>query len=146
MPPYAGAADSGRGAGKVELQIPGGTAGEKEETATEAKTATALGSGSVPVYGTPAMIALMEAAACEALAGHLPPGHTSVGMDITVTHLRPSPVGATVRARATVTGVEGRTVTFRLEAHQGKQRIGEGIHRRAVVETAKFLARATASP
>lgn len=128
----------------MELQIPGGTAGEKEERVTEAKTAAALGSGAVPLYGTPAMIALMEAAACEALAGHLPPGQTSVGTDISVTHLRPSPVGATVRARATVSGVEGRLVTFRLEAHQGAQRIGEGIHRRAVVETAKFLARAAA--
>ena len=130
----------------MELRIPGGTAGEREETVTEAKTAAALGSGSVPVYATPAMLALMEAAACEALAGTLPPGHTSVGMDISVTHLRPSPLGATVRARATVTGVEGRLVTFRLEAHQGKERIGEGLHRRAVVATAKFLARATASP
>lgn len=130
----------------MDLRIPGGTAGEREETVTEAKTAAALGSGSVPVYGTPAMIALMEAAACEALAGHLPPGHTSVGTDISATHLRPTPVGATVRARATVTGVEDRLVTFRVEAFQGQQRIGEGIHRRAVVETAKFLARATATP
>ena len=128
----------------MELRIPGGTAGEKEETVTEAKTAAALESGSVPVYATPAMVALMEGAAIRALEPFLPPGHTSVGMDISVTHLRPSPVGATVRARATVTGVEGRLVTFRLEAHQGKERIGEGIHRRAIVETAKFLARAAA--
>jgi predicted thioesterase len=130
----------------VELRIPGGTTGEREETVTEANTATALGSGSVPVYATPAMVALMEGAAMEALAGRLPPDHTSVGTDITVTHLRPTPVGATVRARATVTGVEGRLVTFRVEAYQAKQRIGEGIHRRAVVEAAKFLARASASP
>ena len=128
----------------MELQIPGGTAGEREELVTEAKTAAALGSGSVPVYGTPAMVALMEAAAVEALAGRLPPGHTSVGTDITVTHLRPTPLGATVLARATVTGVEGRLVTFRVEAYQGTLRIGEGLHRRAVVETAKFLARAVA--
>jgi predicted thioesterase len=128
----------------LELQIPGGTAGEREELVTEAKTAAALGSGSVPVYGTPAMVALMEAAAVEALAGRLPPGHTSVGTDITVTHLRPTPLGATVLARATVTGVEGRLVTFRVEAYQGTLRIGEGLHRRAVVETAKFLARAVA--
>ncbi len=129
----------------MELRIPGGTAGEREETVTEANTAAALRSGSVPVYATPAMVALMEAAAMEALAGRLPPDHTSVGTDITVTHLRPTPVGATVRARATVTGVEGRLVTFRVEAYQAKQRIGEGLHRRAVVETAKFLARAAAA-
>ena len=129
----------------MDLSIPGGTAGEREETVTERNTAVALRSGSVPVYATPAMVALMEAAACAALAGHLPPGHTSVGTDITVTHLRPTPVGVTVRARATVTGVEGRLVTFRVEAYQAKQRIGEGLHRRAVVEPAKFLARATGS-
>ncbi len=130
----------------MELRIPGGTTGEREETVTEAKTAAALGSGSVPVYATPAMVALMEAAAIRALEGFLPPGHTSVGMDISVTHLRPSSLGAKVRARATVTGVEGRLVTFRVEAHQDRQRIGEGLHRRAVVETAKFLARAAATP
>ena len=129
----------------MDLRIPGGTAGEKEETVTEAKTAAALGSGTVPVYATPAMIALMEAAAIRALEGHLPPGHTSVGMDISVTHLRPSPLGAKVRARATVTGVEGRLVTFRVEAHQGNQRIGEGLHRRAVIDIAKFMARAAGS-
>ncbi len=67
-------------------------------------------------------------------------------MDISVTHLRPSPPGAKVRARATVTGVERRLVTFRVEAHQDRQRIGEGLHRRAVVKTAKFLVRAAPSP
>lgn len=125
----------------MELQIPGGTAGEKEETVTEAKTAAMVESGSVPVYATPAMIALMEGAAIRALAPYLPPGHTSVGMEISVSHLRPSPVGATVRARAIVSGVEGRLVTLRVEAYQGEAKIGEGIHRRAVVETAKFLSR-----
>ena len=127
----------------MELRIPGGTAGEREETVTEAKTAAALESGSVPVYATPAMVALMEAAAIQALSAYLPPGHTSVGMDISVTHLRPSPLGTKVRARATVTGVEGRLVTLRVEAHQGNKRIGEGIHRRAVIETEKFMVRAT---
>lgn len=130
----------------MDLTIARGTAGEREETVTPAKTAAALESGSVPVYATPAMVALMEAAAIRALDGHLPPGHTSVGMEISVNHLRPSPVGSTVRARATVTGVEGRLVTFRVEAHQGAERIGDGFHRRAIVETARFLARATASP
>jgi fluoroacetyl-CoA thioesterase len=91
-------------------------------------------------------VALMEGAAIQALRGLLPPGHDSVGMDISVTHLRPSPLGTRVRARATVTGVEGRLVTFRVEAHQANQRIGEGLHRRAVIEIAKFMARATASP
>ncbi len=126
----------------MELRIPGDTSGEKEETVTEAKTAAALESGSVPVYATPAMVALMEGAAIRALEPFLPPGHTSVGMDISVTHLRPSPIGSKVRAKASVTGVEGRLVTLRVEAHQGGKRIGEGIHRRAIVETQKFLARA----
>jgi predicted thioesterase len=127
----------------MELQIPGGTEGEKDEAVTEAKTAAALESGSVPVYATPAMVALMEGAAIRALEPFLPPGHTSVGMDVSITHLRPSPIGSRVRARATVTGVEGRLVTLRVEAHQGTVRIGEGIHRRAVIDIAKFMARAT---
>ncbi len=128
----------------MDLRIPGGTTGEKEETVTEAKTAAALESGSVPVYATPALVALMEGAAIRALEPFLPPGHTSVGMDISVTHLRPSPIGSKVRAKASVTGLEGRLVTLRVEAHQGGKRIGEGIHRRAIVESEKFLARATA--
>ena len=127
----------------MELRIPGGTTGEKEETVTEARTAAALESGSVPVYATPAMVALMEGAAIRALEPFLPPGHTSVGMDVSITHLRPSPIGSQVRARATVTGVEGRLVTLRVEAHQGTKRIGEGLHRRAVIDIAKFMARAT---
>ena len=126
----------------MELQSPGGTTGEKEETVTQAKTAAALESGSVPVYATPAMVALMEGAAIRALDPFLPPGHTSVGMDVSITHLRPSPLGTTVRAKATVTGVEGRLVTLRVEAYQGTKRIGEGMHRRAVIDIAKFMARA----
>ena len=128
----------------MELRIPGGTRGEREETVTEARTAAAMGSGTLPVYATPALIALMEAAAVRALEGRLPTGHTSVGIEISVNHLRPTPVGAEVRALAAVTGVDGRFITFRLEAYQGAGRIGEGIHRRAVVDTAKFLARAGA--
>jgi len=125
----------------MDLRIPGGTAGEREEVVTQAKTAAALESGSVPVYATPAMVALMEAAAIRALEAYLPPDHTSVGMEISVTHLRPSPIGSKVRARAAVTGVEGRRVTLRVEAFQGDMRIGEGIHRRAVIDTAKFMSR-----
>lgn len=109
------------------------------------ETAAAVGSGDLPVLATPVMIALMEAAACEALAGRLQEGSTSVGIRIDVRHLAPTPVGATVTAIAEVVDVQGATVTFSVSASQdtghGPVEIGSGTHVRAVVDRERFLAR-----
>jgi fluoroacetyl-CoA thioesterase len=109
-------------------------------------TAIALGSGDVPVFATPRMIALMEGAACNALVGRLAPELTSVGTDVNIRHRRPSPIGATITAEATVTEVDGALVTFTVVAHDdhaldaSKALIGIGTHTRAVVMREAFIA------
>ena len=108
----------------------------------EADTAIALGSGDLPVLATPAMIALMEAAACDALVGHLPPGCTSVGSHVDVRHLAPSPVGSRVTAAARITEVRGTRVTFEVRATQASGseaiEIGTGTHTRVIVRRDAF--------
>jgi fluoroacetyl-CoA thioesterase len=102
-------------------------------------TAESLGSGDVPVFGTPALVALMETAAVNALAGHLAPDETSVGTWLELAHLAATPVGAEVRADAELVAVEGRILTFAVTAYDPREKIGEGRHRRAVVTRDRFL-------
>jgi len=123
----------------AELQI--GLAGEASQVVTDAQTAAVYGSGFVPAYATPAMIALMENAGATAMQPCLAPGQTSVGVAITVTHLAATPVGMTVRARAEILAVEARRVTFKVEAWDDKEKIGEGTHVRAVIDEARFKER-----
>ncbi|HRJ43568.1 MAG TPA: hotdog domain-containing protein, partial [Caldilineaceae bacterium] len=94
-----------------------GLTGEASTTVDHTNTAAALGSGLVPVYGTPALIALLELAAVHAVADYLPPGATSVGTHLDVRHLAATPIGMRVRAQATLTEVGGRRLTFAVEAH-----------------------------
>ena len=119
-----------------------GLSGELERVVTEADTADRLGSGSLPVFGTPALVGLMEGAAVQALAGHLPPGQTSVGGRIDVRHLAPTPVGMRVRARAELLEVEGRRLVFHIEAWDEVEQIGEATHERFVVHEEPFAAQA----
>lgn len=90
------------------------------------------------VYGTPFMIYLMEVAASNAIREHLPAGWVSVGYEVNVKHLAPTPVGRTVTATARLYSVDGRFVKFSVEAHDGVAKIGQGTHVRAVVELARF--------
>lgn len=106
---------------------------------TEDKTAKAVGSGELPVLATPMMMALMENAAMEAVASSLPDGSTTVGGHIESSHIKPSAVGATVSAKATLTLVEGRKLTFTVEAYEGEQLIGKGTHLRFIVDVNRFL-------
>ena len=106
---------------------------EREDTALE------VGSGSLLVYATPCMVALMEGAACEAIAASLPEDKTSVGIELAITHVSATPVGLAVTAEAEVTAVEGSVITFRVTASDEKGKIGEGIHKRALVSTQRFL-------
>ena len=107
----------------------------------EAHTASALGSGDMPVLATPAMLALMENAAMLAISDHLPEGCTTVGGHIASSHLRPTKMGETVRATAEVCAVEDRKITFSVEAYCGETLLGKGTHLRFVVEREKFLAK-----
>jgi predicted thioesterase len=115
-----------------------GLVGEAKEVVTEKLTAAAYASGLVPAFATPAMIALMENASVDAIQKALQAGQTSVGIEISIKHLAATPLGMNVRARSEVTGVEGRRVTFKIEAWDDKEKIGEGTHQRMVVDEARF--------
>ena len=115
-----------------------GLAGNAERTVTEDQLAIALGSGDVPVFGTPALLALMEQAAVDAVRSALPNGSTSVGASVELQHIAPSYAGAQVRASARLVAVEGRRLRFEIEAFEGETLIGRATHARAVVDRARF--------
>ncbi len=117
--------------------VPGLT-GRTEIVVGEEHTAPRIGSGKVHVLATPVMINLFEAAALAACEQLLPGGHQSLGTVLNVRHIAATPVGMRVVAVAEVVKVEGRTVTFRLEARDEKDLIGDGLHERVVVNVAKF--------
>jgi fluoroacetyl-CoA thioesterase len=119
-----------------------GRRGEIAITVGEADTAVALGSGDVPVLGTPRLLALAEAATVRALDGALAPGQTSVGTSVRLEHTAASPVGMQVTVTAELTGVDGRRMTFSIEAKDGHGAVaGLGTVERLVVDRDKFLAR-----
>jgi predicted thioesterase len=121
------------------MEIVIGTAGSAYLIVGEADTASALGSGDVPVLGTPRIIALLEQAAVAAVAADLADGTTSVGTHITVDHVAASFVGARVEATAEVVEVDGRSVVFRLSAQDGDRTIATGSHMRVIVDRSRFL-------
>ena len=121
------------------LQI--GLRGRASMRVTPDKTAQAWGSGDVPVYGTPSLVALLETAAVNAVAGKLGPGETTVGTWLEVSHLTATPVGAEVSAEAELVGVEGRKLTFTVVAHDQRTKIGECSHHRMIVARDRFLAK-----
>lgn len=116
-----------------------GLTGEHQTKVTREMTARALGSGNVDVYATPSMIALMETAAVAAIDPLLPAGKVSVGVMVEVQHIAATGVGHDVRAQAEVTEVQGRQVTFRVQAWEDNVLIGQGTHSRFVVDTASFM-------
>lgn len=103
--------------------------------------ASAVGSGGLNVFATPSMVALMENAAMNAVAPFLPEGSTTVGTEINTTHIKPSALGDEVEATATLMHVEGRKLSFAVEAHDTKGIIGRGTHVRFVVDVERFLAK-----
>ena len=115
---------------------------DASEEVVEGNTALAMGSGSLPVYATPAMTCLMEKAAAELAEECLPEEWTSVGIALDVQHKAATPVGMNVRAEAEVTAVDGRKIVFAVRAFDGKEEIGSGTHQRFAVLREKFLAKA----
>jgi fluoroacetyl-CoA thioesterase len=105
----------------------------------DADTAVAMGSGSVMVLATPRVIALCEEATCVALAGHLAPGCTTVGMRVQLDHLQPTPVGAEVEAEAVLEKIEGRRLTFSVSAADTKGLVAAGRVTRVLVEVDRFM-------
>ncbi len=118
-----------------------GLLAESTATVTNELTAKHLGSGDMEVLATPAMIALMENAAMRAVTQSLDEGQTTVGVEISTSHLKASKLGAEVRAVAELTEVEGRRLTFRVAAYEGEVLLGEGVHTRFVVDRERFLAK-----
>lgn len=86
------------------------------------------------VFSTPSMIGLMERAGIEAVQAHLPPGFTTVGFEVHVKHFAATPKGKTVKVRAELTAIDGRKLSFNVEAHDDERKVGAGTHRRAIIE------------
>jgi fluoroacetyl-CoA thioesterase len=124
-----------------EKTLQPGLSAEIESTVSESETAAAMGSGLIAVYATPALLALMENASVRALEGHLPPGQTTVGGQIDLRHLAATPVGMQVRARAELVEVQGRRLTFHIQAWDETEQIGEARHVRFLIEEETFMAK-----
>ena len=123
------------------MDIPIGASASEQVTVTRELTVAHFAAGMPEVYGTPMMIYLMEVASAHAIRPFLPAGWVSVGTEVNVRHLAATPIGRVVTASAKVIAVDGRSVTFAVEAHDGVERIGEGTHTRALVDLARFNAR-----
>ncbi|MBR3629680.1 MAG: thioesterase family protein [Oscillospiraceae bacterium] len=122
---------------------PGYTA-EVSVTVTADKLASAVGSGSLDVFATPMMAALMEQAACEAAAPFLEEGETTVGTELSIRHTAATPQGMTVTARAELLSANGRELTLRVSASDTAGEIGSGTHKRFVVDAERFRKKAEA--
>jgi predicted thioesterase len=121
----------------MELEI--GLKGKVTSVVEREDTAQEVGSGSLLVYATPCMVALMEGAACEAIAEAIPEGKTSVGIELNISHVSATPVGLDVYAEAELTAIDKNILTFKVAAYDEAGLIGEGTHNRALVTTQKFL-------
>jgi predicted thioesterase len=119
-------------------QLKPGLRGEAGLVVSGEHTAPRVGSGAVSVLATPVMINLMEAAALAAVERFLPRGYQRLGTVLNVRHIAATPVGMRVTASATLEKVDGRTLAFRVEAHDERELIGDGTHERVVVNVAKF--------
>ena len=107
-------------------------------------TAAAMGSGSLDVYATPALVALMEKAACALVDPCLDPDTTSVGISLSISHDAPTAVGRMVTAKAVLVGVDGRKLSFKVTASDEHGIIGQGSHERFLVKKEKFMAKLAA--
>lgn len=124
------------------MSIPVGAKGRAETVVTEHNTANAVGSGLVPVFATPYMIALMENAAVNALTPYMEENQGTVGTRLDVSHDSATPIGMKVWAEAEVTAVDGKALTFAVTAYDEAGVIGKGTHDRFVITVDRFLAKA----
>lgn len=124
------------------MSIEIGMKGRAETVVTAENTAQAVGSGLVPVFATPYMVALMENAAVNAVQAQLAGDEGTVGTRLDVTHDAATPIGLKVWAEAEVTAVEGRKLTFAVTAYDEREKIGGGTHERFIIRPEKFLAKA----
>ena len=125
----------------IHMEITVGMKGEVGTSVEREDTALEVGSGSLLVYATPCMVALMEGAACEAIAEALGENQTTVGTALNIEHISATPVGLDVRAEAEVTAGEGKVITFDVKAFDEAGEIGHGTHKRVIINSQKFLER-----
>ena len=126
------------------MDIPVGAKGSAEMLVTKDKTAAAVDSGSLEVFATPWMVAMMELAACNALAPYYEEGQSSVGTKLDVSHDAATPLDMKVCAEAEVTEVDRRRIVFSVTAWDETGVIGKGTHERFLINAEKFLAKVAA--
>ncbi len=122
-----------------ETGLAAGLCGTAVATVDETNVAATVGSGLLPVFGTPTLVALMEQAACNAVEGKLDAGATTVGAMLSVRHTAPTPLGETVTAEAVLTATDGRRLTFSCTARDAQGVIGEGTQERYIVDAERFM-------
>lgn len=126
------------------MELKTGLTGHKEMTVRENMLATALGSGTQPVFGTPFMLALMEGTCYESVQDFLAPGQATVGTGCNISHVSATPLGMRVWCESTLMAVDRRKLTFSVVAYDESGLIGQGTHERFIIDTEKFLAKANA--
>ena len=114
---------------------------ESQTIVSASNTALALGSGDMEVFATPAMVALMENAAMKAVAALLDEGSSTVGVEMNTSHIKASPLGATITASAELVAIDGRKLSFTVKAWDAQGVIGEGTHTRFIVDRERFLSK-----
>jgi Predicted thioesterase len=127
----------------MEFNLPVGLSYTSKKIVTIDDAASRYGSGLIDVFATPAMVALMENAALMAVASHLPEGFNTVGIEISTTHVKATPIGMEVKATANLVNVDGKKLTFEIVAEDEEGIIGKGIHSRFIIDTEKFIAKLT---
>ena len=128
-----------KGPGAPAYQLEAGIRGRAERLVEEGLTAAAMGSGTLAVLATPAMVALMEQTALESVAPYLEPGCTSVGTALNIAHSAATALGERVYCESELTAVDGRRLTFQVRAFDAAGEIGRGTHERFVVDAQRFL-------
>lgn len=124
------------------MKLVTGIKGKESTIVNESNTAKTVGSGTLDVFATPAMIALMEKTAWKSVAGYLEEGCGTVGISLNVTHDAPTPLGMEVTCESELVKVDGRKLTFELKAYDEKGAIGKGTHERFIVNDVKFQEKA----
>ncbi len=121
-----------------------GLLGKEQAIVSHSNSAAAVGSGSLEVFSTPSMIALMESAAASSVKGHLEPGKTTVGVSIEAKHISATPLGMMVFCESELLEVDGKRLVFKITAFDKHGEIGSARHERMIVDAKRFMERASA--
>ena len=123
----------------MEINIPQGIENELTKTVSESESASNCGSGLLPVFATPALVAFMEQTAHASIGQLLPEGLTTVGAEINVRHLKATPLGMQVRCHSKLVESDGRRLVFQIEAFDEVAKIGDAVHLRYIVDSKRFM-------